>query len=259
MISSLRVATTGMQAQQSNIDVLSNNLANLNTTGFKRQLPTFIDLAYRDVVTPGAESSATGNLYPTGKQIGLGVQLASVYEIMEQGDMVQTESPFDIGIQGAGFFRVQMPDGSVGHTRDGSFQVNETGQLVTKEGYPVEPNITVPIDAESFSIADNGVVTILVNDVTTNLGQITVDTFVNPAGLRNVGGNYYKETEASGAPITVNPTEDGAGGLLQGFLEGSNVNPINAVTDLITAQRTYEMNSKVISTTDEMMAALSQI
>jgi flagellar basal-body rod protein FlgG len=248
-----------MQAQQSHIDVLSNNLANLNTTGFKRQLPTFVDLAYRDIVSPGAESSNAGTLLPTGKEIGLGVKLASVYEIMEQGDVSETKSPFDIAIQGNGFFRVQMPDGSTGHTRDGSFQVNETGQLVTKDGYPVDPNITVPIDAESFTITDAGIVTANVNDVNVNLGQLTLDTFVNPAGLNNIGANYYKETVASGAPTTSNPTENGAGGLLQGFLEGSNVNPVSAVTSLITAQRSYEMNSKVISTTDEMLAALSQI
>jgi flagellar basal-body rod protein FlgG len=259
MMQALRIAATGMQAQQTNVDVLSNNIANLNTTAFKQQIPAFQDLLYQSKIGVGAVTSSVGNIAPTGAQIGLGVNIGSVYRLMGQGEVLQTGNTFDMAVQGRGFFKIGMPTGEIFYTRDGSFQIDQNGQIVTKQGYFLDPSITIPQDALDVTISSNGIVTGKVNGTTTNFGTITIAMFTNEAGLRNEGDNFYSETEASGTLTDANPDENGAGQLLQGFLESSNVNPIDAITRLITAQRAYELNSRVISTADEMLNAVGQI
>lgn len=259
MMQALRIAATGMNAQQVNVDTLSNNIANLNTTGFKQMVPAFQDLMYQNKVAVGAITSAAGTLAPTGLQIGLGVTVGASYKVMEQGTLNNTGNDFDLAISGRGFFRVTMPDGTTSYTRDGSLQINQDGQLVTKDGYPIDPAITVPSTAVDFTVTDSGVVSAKVDGTVTNLGQLTLATFMNEAGLENVGGNMYKETEASGTPIDSTPGEQGSGLIVQNYLEGSNVDAIESITRLITAQRAYELNSKVISTADEMLSTLNQM
>jgi flagellar basal-body rod protein FlgG len=259
MMQALRIAATGMQAQQTNVDVLSNNIANMNTTAFKQQIAAFQDLLYQSKIGVGAVTSSVGTIAPTGAQIGLGVNIGSVYRLMSQGEVLQTGNPFDMAIQGRGFFKVTMPTGDIFYTRDGSFQIDQNGQVVTKQGYSLDPSINIPQDAVDLTISQSGIVTGKVNGTTTNFGTITIAMFTNEAGLRNEGGNFYSETEASGTLTDANPDENGAGQLLQGFLESSNVNPIEAITRLITAQRAYELNSRVISTADEMLNSVGQI
>jgi len=259
MMQSLRIAATGMNAQQLNVDVLSNNIANVNTTAFKRGAPAFTDLMYQNRIGVGAITSGAGTLAPTGLQIGLGVNVGSVYKIMEQGTVSNTGNDFDLAMSGRGFFRVNMPDGTISYTRDGTFQINQDGQLVTKEGYTVDPAITVPADATDFTVTKTGVVSAKVAGVVTELGTITVSMFTNEAGLESVGDNYYVETEASGAPVDTNLAENGAGTIVQGALETSNVDPIESITRLITAQRAYEMNSKIITAADQMLSTLTQM
>jgi len=259
MFNSLRIAATGMQAQQQNVDVLSNNIANLNTAAFKRNRAAFTDLMYQNEIAVGAITSANGTMSPTGAQIGMGVSLGSVYRIMNQGAVQQTSNVLDIAIQGRGFFQVQLPDGRIAYTRDGSFKTDSDGNIVNKDGYLVQPNFVIPDDARELTISDLGIVSVRIDDDIVELGQMTLTTFVNEAGLEAIGDNFYLETEVSGAPIEVNPSEEGSGTLLQGFLEGSNVDPIQEITQLITAQRAYELNSRVISTTDEMLSAINQI
>jgi flagellar basal-body rod protein FlgG len=259
MMSALRTAATGMHAQQTNVDVLSNNIANLNTTAFKRQKAAFRDLVYQTPIGVGAITSNNNTAAPTGAQIGLGTNIGAVYKIMDQGNLTSTNNAFDLGIQGRGYFRIALPDGTNAYTRDGSFNVDNTGTIVTKEGYPLEPNIVIPEDALNITISALGVVSAKVNEQTVNLGQIQLTMFINEAGLENMGGNYYKETDVSGVGIANDPNENGTGTILQGFLESSNVDPITAVTDLITAQRAYELNSRVISTADEMLNAVNQM
>ncbi len=226
MMQALRIAATGMNAQQLNVDVLSNNIANLNTTGFKQGQAAFSDLIYQNRIGVGAITSNAGTLAPTGLQIGLGVNIGSVYKIMQQGAINQTGNPFDMAMSGRGFFRVTMPDGSTSYTRDGSFQINQDGQLVTKDGFAVDPAITVPTNATDFTVTNLGIVSAKVDGVVTQLGTITVSMFVNEAGLENLGDNYYRETEASGAAADVNPGEDGAGTIRQAALESSYVDAI---------------------------------
>lgn len=259
MMSALKIAATGMLAQQTNVDVLSNNISNLNTSGFKRQVAAFNDLVYQNRIGVGASTSNAGTMAPTGAQIGLGVKLGSIYKIMEQGSMVETGNSLDLAVQGRGFFKVTMPDGSTAYTRDGSFQVNADGEMVTKEGYALDPSITVPENALDLTVSESGVVSAKIDDVSTELGNITLAMFTNEAGLENAGGNLYIATEASGTATDTTPDENGSGTILQGFLEGSNVDPIDSVTQLITAQRAYELNSRVISTADEMLNAVNQI
>lgn len=259
MLQSLRIAATGMHAQQLNVDVLSNNIANLNTTGFKQQNAAFTDLVYQNRIGVGAITSAAGTLAPTGLQIGLGVSVGSTYKLMKQGNLTNTGNSFDLAISGRGFFRVTMPDGTTTYTRDGSLQLNQDGQIVTKEGYTFDPAISVPTNATDFTVTATGIVSAKVNNVTTNLGTITLSMFTNEAGLENIGQNLYRETEASGAPTDATPAEQGAGTISQNFLESSNVDAIESITRLITAQRAYELNSKVISTADEMLQTLSQL
>jgi flagellar basal-body rod protein FlgG len=259
MLEALRIAATGMNAQQTNVDILSNNIANLNTTGFKQQVAAFQDLIYQNRIGVGATTSNAGTIAPTGMQVGLGVSIGAAYKIMTQGPLQSTGNTFDMAMSGRGFFKVTMPDGSTAYTRDGAFQINADGQIVTKEGYPTDPAISVPTGATDVTISETGSVSAKVGGVSTDLGNITVAMFVNEAGLQNIGDNRYIETEASGTPSDATPGQDGAGTIKQGFLESSNVDAISSVTQLITAQRSYEMNSRVISTADDMLNTLNQV
>lgn len=259
MMQALRIAATGMNAQQTNVDVISNNIANLNTTGYKQMMPAFQDLVYQNRIGVGAITSESGTLAPTGLQIGLGVAIGASYKIMSQGPLTSTTNSYDMAVSGRGFLQITMPDGTTSYTRDGSLQINENGDIVTKEGYPLDPAITVPSDATELSITNGGVVSAKVNNVVTQLGTITLAMFTNEAGLQNIGDNKYVETEASGAPRIVNPETEGAGSIRQGFLEASNVDAVESITRLITAQRAYEMNSKIITAADEMLSTLNQV
>ncbi len=257
----LSTAATGMQAQQLNIDVISNNIANLNTTSFKRQRAEFQDLIYQNQTRAGTTSSDAGTVIPTGVQVGLGVRTGAVYRIMEQGNLLQTSNNFDLAIAGRGFFVITLPDGGEAYTRSGSFQVNGDGDLVTAEGYTVSPGITVPQDATSIDVNETGeiIATTDTSTTPTNVGQLDIATFLNEAGLDALGDNLFRETEASGTPTQGFAGDDGFGEIQQGFLETSNVDSVTEITNLITAQRAYELNSRVISTADEMMQQLSQI
>ncbi|MCP4355581.1 MAG: flagellar basal-body rod protein FlgG [Proteobacteria bacterium] len=259
MLTSLRTAATGMHAQQTNVDVISNNLANVNTTGYKASRVAFNDLVYQDTAVAGAESSSSGTVLPTGSQIGLGVRVNSVYKIHSQGSMNNTSSPFDMAIQGDGFFEINLPSGETAYTRDGSFQLDANGSFVNSLGYQLSPAISVPQGSTAVTISNTGVASAKINGSTTNIGQITISTFTNPAGLESLGDNLFSETIASGPATTGNAGDSGYGTVLQGFLEASNVDSITSVTDLITAQRAYELNSKVITTADQMMEKVSQL
>jgi flagellar basal-body rod protein FlgG len=261
MMRSLAIGATGMLSQQLNVDVISNNIANMTTTGFKRQRAAFQDLIYQNIDRPGSTSSDSGTIVPAGIQLGLGVRPASVYRIHEQGTLKQTENPLDIAIIGEGFFQIEMPNGEIAYTRDGTFQVNENGELVTVQGYLMDPGITIPADATSIDINEQGQVDVKISGQTAiqNVGQIQIASFINPAGLDSIGNNLYLETEASGSPTTGNPGTDEFGTLRQSTLEMSNVNVVEEITNLIAAQRSYEMNSNVISTSDEMLQTITQI
>lgn len=258
---SLSVAATGMMAQQLNVEVISNNIANMTTTGYKRRRPEFQDLLYQSQRRIGAQSSSQGTVLPAGVQLGLGVKTAAVYRIHDQGDFVTTENSFDLAVQGEGYFVVELPDGSFGYTRSGNFQLSPDGRLVTPDGYTVSPGITVPQDAVEVSINQEGLVTAKIAGQTNQveLGQLELATFVNETGLEAVGDNLLLETEASGPALVGPPGTEGLGTVLQGFLESSNVNPVQEITTLIAAQRAYDMNSKVISASDEMMATITQM
>lgn len=258
---SLDIGATGMLAQQMNVDVISNNIANMSTNGYKRQRVDFQDLIYQNIDRPGSISSENGTVLPAGLQLGLGVRVASVYRIHEQGPLQTTENPFDMAITGDGFFQISMPNGEVGYTRSGVFQVNADGEIVNTKGYQIDPNIVIPQDAIDVEINASGEVYAKLQGQTdlVNLGQIQLATFVNPAGLEAVGDNLFIETEASGSPTTGNPGTENFGMLQQGLLEQSNVNVVEEITDLISAQRAYEMNSNVISTSDEMMSVANQL
>ena len=258
---SLNIAATGMLAQQLNVEVISNNIANMNTTGFKRQRAEFQDLLYQDMRRVGSASSDTGTIVPAGVQIGVGVKTAAVYRITEQGNLVSTENTYDLAIQGKGFFKVALPNGDTSYTRAGSLSLSPDGQIVTADGYAVAPGITIPADAISVSINANGEVLAKVQGQVTpqNVGQFTLANFANEAGLEPIGDNLFLETPASGAATEGTPGAIGYGTILQGFLETSNVNVVQEVTNLITAQRAYEMNSKVIEASDEMMRSLTQL
>lgn len=257
---SLNVAATGMQAQQTQVDVISHNLANMSTTGYKRQRAEFQDLIYQDLRRVGTNSSDAGTIVPTGVQLGLGVKTAAVSRSHSQGTMTNTDNPLDVAIQGRGFLRVELPNGDFAYTRNGQFQLSPEGEIVTIDGYLVSPNIAVPEEAVSISINPEGQVQAIVDGQVepVDLGQFDMVTFINPAGLKATGNNLYLETEASGDAIVGVPAEEGFGTLLQGFLEASNVNPITEITNMIVAQRAYEMNSKMITASDEMLQALNQ-
>ncbi len=257
---SLNIAATGMTAQQLNVDTTSHNLANMTTTGYKRQRAEFQDLIYQDLKRAGANSSDNGTVVPTGVQIGLGVKTGAIFRNHGQGTVQQTEGPLDVAMQGRGFFKIQMPDGSDAYTRDGTFQLSPDGQIVTSDGYIVQPNITIPNDAVSVSISATGVVEIIqtgqINP--TQVGQLQLVSFINEPGLQAQGNNLYTATAASGDPIEGLAGDPGFGSILQGYVENSNVDPVTEITDLIVAQRAYEMNSKVITASDEMLQSLAQ-
>lgn len=257
---SLSVAATGMMAQQLNVEVISNNIANMTTTGYKLRRAEFQDLLYQSQRRTGA-ASGEGTIVPAGVQLGLGVKTAAVYRVHEQGNLVNTENKLDLAVQGDGFFMVEKPDGEIAYTRSGNFQLSPNGVIVTPDGYPVAPGITVPADAIEVSISAEGQVMAKQQGQIglTNLGQLELATFVNPSGLEAVGSNLFLETEASGPSIAGTPGSDGFGTVLQGYLESSNVNPVQEITALITAQRAYDMNSKVISASDEMMSTVVQM
>ncbi|MEO0495838.1 MAG: flagellar basal-body rod protein FlgG [Pseudomonadota bacterium] len=257
----LHIAASGMAAQERNVEVISNNIANLRTTGFKRQRVEFQDMLYQNLRRMGTSTSEDGTLVPTGVQIGSGVKLAATTRLHSQGNAALTEKPYDLAVQGEGHFQVQLPDGTTGYTRDGSFEIDPTGQLVTVDGYRVQPNITIPDDAKSVSVSRQGLVEAIVGDepAPQNLGQLTLAVFTNTAGLEAIGDNFYLQTEASGQPQIGNPGNLGFGTLLQGYLEQSNVNAVSEIADIIAAQRAYEMNSRIISAADEMMSATSNL
>jgi flagellar basal-body rod protein FlgG len=257
----LRTATSGMLAQQLNVEVISNNIANMNTVGFKRQRAEFQDLLYQTLVVAGAESSDQGTIVPTGVQIGAGVKAGSVYRITEQGSPTRSGNPYDIAIDGKGYFQITMPSGEIAYTRAGNFAVNGEGQLVTEDGYAVEPAITIPQDAIDVTISKSGQVQVTTQGQTApqTVGQLELATFFNEAGLEAIGDNLLLETAASGAATIGAPNEPGYGHLLQGYTEASNVDAVSEITNLIVAQRAYEMNSKVITTADEMLSVSAQV
>ena len=257
---SLDIAATGMQAQQLYVDVTSQNLANINTTAYKLQRPEFEDLLYQNQRAAGSKSSDNGTLVPTGIQIGLGVKLAAIDRNTSQGTLTQTSAPLDMAIQGRGFFQITLPSGQLAYTRAGGFQVAADGSMVTSDGFQLTPTISIPQNATSISIDQSGEVSATIPGQTTPqvLGQLQIVNFINEAGLQATGNNLYTETAASGAPVIGTPGLDAFGTILQGFLESSNVNPVTELTNLIKAQRVYEMNSKVVTKTDEMLQSLNQ-
>lgn len=256
-MNALNTAATGMLAQQRNVEVISNNIANLNTVGFKRQRAEFQDLLYQTLERPGAISSETGTVVPNGIQIGTGVKTGSVYRIIEQGNVTATGNDLDLAISGRGLFRVLLPDGEEAYTRAGNLAISAEGQIVTEDGHEVAPGITIPEDATDISISEDGIVEARIaggEQALRELGQLELVTFFNESGLEAIGDNLLLETAASGEPIIGNPGETGFGTLLQGFIETANVDPVQEITALIAAQRAYEMNARVIETADEMLA-----
>jgi len=260
MIRSLWISKTGMEGQQTKLDAIANNLANVATNGYKRSGVVFEDLMYQNLRQSGAATSEQSQL-PTGLRIGLGVRAAATSRNFSQGTLAQTSGQFDVAIEGAGFFQVQLPDGTTGYTRDGAFQLNSTGQLVTSAGYTVQPGITIPAAARSVTVAKDGTVAITLQGQAQpqTVGQLQVATFVNPGGLDPLGGNLFAETASSGTPNAGAPGANGHGSLRQGFLEGSNVNVVEELVSMIATQRAYEMNSKSIQTSDQMLQKLSQM
>ncbi|MBU1347269.1 MAG: flagellar basal-body rod protein FlgG [Alphaproteobacteria bacterium] len=257
----LRTAASGMSAQQLNVEVISNNIANMNTVGYKRQRAEFQDLIYQNVERMGAQSSAQGTVVPTGIQVGLGVKAGSVYRITDQGTPTQTGSDYDVAIDGQGYFQITLPSGEIGFTRAGNFSLSGEGQLVTEDGYAVEPAISIPQDAVDVIISKTGQVQVVTagSPEAAVVGQLELATFFNEAGLEAIGDNLLLETAASGPATTGTPGEVGFGQLLQGYTEASNVDAVTEISALIIAQRAYEMNSKVITTADEMMSVASQV
>jgi flagellar basal-body rod protein FlgG len=257
----LSIASTGMLAQQTNVEVIANNLANMNTTGFKEQRAEFQDLLYQNIMTPGAQTSDQGTYAPNGIQIGAGVKTAATYRITTQGDLTSTGNPYDVAVQGPGYFRVQQADGTDGYTRAGNFSLSPQGQLVTQDGMLVQPGIAIPANTISVQINSLGQVnaTVAGNNTPQTVGQLELTRFPNEAGLNAIGGNIFLETQASGSPQAGVPGSPGYGTIQQGFLETSNVNSVNEITSLITAQRAYEMNSKVITAADQMLQQTTQM
>jgi flagellar basal-body rod protein FlgG len=258
---SLSIGATGMLAQQLNVDVISNNIANMNTTGYKRRRAEFADLLYQDQRRVGSASSDAGTIVPAGVQIGVGVKPTAIYRITEQGSLQVTDNPLDLAIQGKGYLEVELPSGEIGYTRAGALTRSADGTIVTGDGYTVLPGITIPEDAISVSINATGEVFVKLDGQVApqNVGQLELATFINEGGLQAIGDNYFLETTASGAPIVATPGSPGFGTVQQGFLEVSNVNVVSEITNLITAQRAYEMNSKVIQASDDMMGTITQL
>jgi flagellar basal-body rod protein FlgG len=260
MIRSLWIARTGLDAQQMQIDNIANNLANTSTNGYKRSRAIFEDLLYQNLRQPGAQSSQQTAI-PTGLQVGTGVRPVATERIFTQGGLQRTDNGFDLAINGQGFFQILMPDGTTVYTRDGSFHKDSQGNLVTSSGYQLQPNIVVPDDTLSFTVARDGIVTVTQPGVAaaTQIGQIQIANFVNPAGLQSVGENLFVETAASGTPTPNTPGLNGVGLISQNFVETSNVNVAEELVQMIQTQRAYELNSKVVSTSDQMLARLSQL
>ncbi len=258
---SLSIAATGMMAQQLNVEVISNNVANMSTAGYKRQRASFEDLMYQDLRRVGSTSSDAGTIVPSGVQIGMGVRTAAVTRITAQGNLDITENNLDMAIQGRGYFRIQLPSGNDAFTRAGNFSAGPTGQLVTSNGYTVQPGISIPADAINVTINAQGQVEVTISGQTAPqvVGQMELVSFQNPAGLSPMGDNLFVESPASGAPNAGTPGTDGFGSLLQGYLESSNVNAVSEITSLITAQRAYEMNAKMITASDEMLSVTSNL
>lgn len=260
MIRSLWIARTGLDAQQTSLDVIANNLANVSTNGFKRARAVFEDLLYQTIRQPGAQSSQSTQI-PSGLQLGTGAQPISTARIHTQGSLQQTGNDLDVAINGAGFIQVLLPDGTTAYTRDGSFQKDNQGQLVTSNGYPVQPNITIPADALTVTISSDGVVSVTQpgSSAVTQVGTMQVATFINVGGLQSIGENLFLETASSGAPTPSTPGSNGAGLLNQRYVETSNVNVAEELVSMIQTQRAYELNSKVVSTSDQMLARLTQL
>jgi flagellar basal-body rod protein FlgG len=256
----LHTAATGMAAQQLNVEVISNNIANMNTVAFKRQRAEFQDLLYQTMETAGAQTSDQGTIVPTGVQIGAGVKAGSVYRIGTQGSLTRTDNKYDLAIDGRGYFQVLTPQGDTAYTRAGNLAVNDQGQLVTQDGYEIQPAVSIPSDALDVVISKSGQVQVTqANGTPSVIGTLELATFVNEGGLIAQGSNLFKESGASGPPTTGTPGSIGFGTLLQGYTEASNVDAVAEITALIVAQRAYEMNSKVISTADSMLAVANQV
>jgi flagellar basal-body rod protein FlgG len=257
----LSTAATGMMAMQLNVQVIANNLANMTTTGYKRQRAEFQDLLYDHISRIGTQTSTQGNILPVGIDLGSGVKSVGTPRLMSQGTLSQTGAPLDLAIRGDGFFKVQLPDGTYAYTRDGSFQMDSQGRIVTVQGNVVQPSITIPANSTGLTINAQGQVSVIPQGSTTPtiLGQLTLTRFVNQAGLLSIGDNMYQETPASGTPQDGYPSTDGAGDLQQGNLEQSNVDSVTEITNLIAAQRAYEMNGKVITAADQMLQSTSQL
>ena len=257
----LYIASTGMAAQERNVEIISNNIANMRTTGFKRQRAEFQDLLYQQYLRAGSTTSDQGTMAPVGIEVGSGVKTAATPRVMSQGTVNPTEKDLDLAVSGEGYFAVQLPDGRTGYTRDGSFDRSPDGLLVNVDGYQVQPGITIPDNANSISISSDGIVQAYVgtSSTPTQLGQIQLYRFVNPTGLESIGDNNFVETAASGAAQAGTPNTDGMGQVMQGYLEQANVNPVTEIADLIAAQRAYEMNARVITGADEMLQSVSQL
>lgn len=260
MIRSLWIAKTGLDAQQTNMDVISNNLANVSTNGFKRQRAVFEDLLYQTIRQPGAMTSEQTNA-PSGLQIGTGVRPVATERLHSQGNLAQTNGTRDVAIKGQGFFHVQLPDGTDAYTRDGSFQMDQNGQLVTSSGFQIVPAIILPETAKKVMVGRDGIVSVEIegSPAPQQVGQLTLTTFINDSGLESVGENLYLETASSGAPTENAPGINGAGLLYQGYVETSNVNIAEELVNMIQTQRAYEINSKAISTSDQMLQKLTQL
>ncbi|MHB1667296.1 MAG: flagellar basal-body rod protein FlgG [Thiomonas sp.] len=259
MIRSLYIAATGLQAQQTSMDVISNNLANVNTTGFKSARTVFQDLLYQNLTQPGAQSSQTTQ-YPSGLQLGTGVTPIATERLMTEGNLTQTGNSLDVAINGQGFFQVLQPNGTIAYTRDGTFQLSNQGQLVTSNGYLIQPTVTIPASAQSITIGNDGTVSVTLpgQAAPQQVGTLQLASFVNPTGLQSVGTNLYLQTGSSGSPNTGQPTLNGLGSVQQGYLESSNVNVVSALVDMISTQRAYEINSKAVQASDQMLQYAEQ-
>jgi flagellar basal-body rod protein FlgG len=257
----LSIAASGMQAQQLNVDVISHNIANMNTTGYKRQRAEFQDMLYQNMERPGSTSSASGSILPLGIQVGVGVQTDAVGRMTEQGGIANTGNAYDLAINGRGYLQVTLPSGQTAYTRAGNLAVNADGEIVTADGYALEPSISIPQDASAIQITRDGIVEVLMSGQTDpqQVGQLEIASFINPAGLEAIGDNLFLETPASGSPNTATPGSPGFGTLMQGYLELSNVNAVEEISSLIVALRAYEMNARVITAADEMMQATTQM
>jgi flagellar basal-body rod protein FlgG len=260
MFRALWTSASGMTAQQTNLDVISHNMTNVNTVGFKKMRATFQDLVYQTIREPGAPTSPTTR-NPSGFQIGLGAYVSDTYGIFTQGNTFQTGNQLDIAIQGDGFFKVVLPDGTIAYTRNGQFRLDAEGRIVNSDGYPLDPEIAIPVDAISVGIGADGTVSVLRQgaNAVEEVGRIELAKFVNPAGLRRIGNNLFIQTDASGEPVIDNPGNQGLGTLLQGYLESSNVNIVEEMVNLIIAQRAFEFNTKGITAADDMLGQTANL